>query len=79
MEGMRLSIRLLKRRAPVHYDARALNKWLYILLCVFVPLVWGLAVAAISRRIDEWAKKRRNAGAGNVMHPDDPTRIDYHI
>ncbi len=56
-----------------------MNKWLYILLCVFVPLVWGLIVAAISRRIDEWAKHRRHAGAGNVMNPDDPTRIEYHI
>jgi len=74
-----LSIRLLKRGAALLYDWCGMNQWLYILLCVFVPLVWGLAVAAISRRIDEWAKKRRNAGAGNVMHPDDPTRIDYHI
>jgi len=77
--GRVLSIRLLKRRPAILYHEPGMNKWLYILLCVFVPLVWGLAVAAISRRIDEWAKKRRNAGAGNVMHPDDPTRIDYHI
>ena len=56
-----------------------MDKWLYILACVFVPLLWGLLVVAISRRIDEWAKSRRNDGGGNVMHPDDATRIDYHI
>lgn len=56
-----------------------MDKWPYILACIFVPLLWGLAVAIISRRIDDWAKRRRDPSPGNVMYPDDATRIDYHI
>jgi hypothetical protein len=74
-----VSIRLLKRRTGCSYHGAAMYRWLYILTCVLVPLVWGLAVAAVSRRIDEWAKRRRDSSKGNVMNPDDATRIEYHI
>jgi hypothetical protein len=56
-----------------------MQKVMYILACVFVPLVWGLLVAVISRRIDEWAKTRRTDASGNILNPDDATRIEYHI
>jgi hypothetical protein len=54
-------------------------KWIYVGACVVVPLAWGLAVAVVSRRVDEWAKRRRTSTAGNVMNPGDATRIEYHI
>jgi hypothetical protein len=56
-----------------------MHQLLYILACVFIPLAWGFAVAAISRHIDEWAKNRRPNPSGNLVNPDDATRIEYHI
>jgi hypothetical protein len=56
-----------------------MESWLYIAACVVVPLAWGVIVAAVSRRIDDWAKRRRADGGGNAVHPTDATRIEYHI
>ena len=56
-----------------------MHKLLYVLACIFIPLAWGLAVAAVSRHIDEWAKRRRPGDSGNLVNPDDATRIEYHI
>ena len=66
-----------RKGAP--YDDPIMHKLIYVLACIFVPLGWGLAVAIISRRIDEWAKHRRPNTAGNLVNPDDATRIEYHI
>ena len=59
--------------------SRGMGKVIYVAACVVVPLAWGLAVAVVSRRVDEWAKRRRASTAGNVMNPGDATRIEYHI
>ena len=52
---------------------------LYVLACVLVPLAWGILVAVLSRHIDEWAKRRRITHGGNLVNPDDATRVEYHI
>jgi hypothetical protein len=66
------------RKSPPYHGV-TMHKLIYVLACIFVPLAWGLAVAVISRRIDEWAKHRRPNASGNLVNPDDATRIEYHI
>jgi hypothetical protein len=52
----------------------------YIAACIFVPLAWGILVARVSNRLDEWVKRRRHGqDSGNPLHPEDSTHVEYHI
>ena len=46
----------------------------YALLCIVVPLAWGLLVVAISNRIERKLRGDKGADAANDVPP-----IDYHI
>lgn len=46
----------------------------YALLCVVVPLAWGLLVVWISNRVEEKVRGRKDAGSAREVPP-----IDYHI
>lgn len=49
---------------------------LYAILCVVVPLAWGLMVVWISNRIEATVARRR-ARSGKIEPPLPPT--EYHI
>jgi hypothetical protein len=48
----------------------------YVILCVVVPLAWGLVVVFVSNRIER-AVKRRRAKDGDDERELPPT--EYHI
>lgn len=56
-----------------------MHKTLYVAACVVLPLVWGLIVVWVSNRIDRWTHRKAGSGGGNMIHPDNSTRIEYHI
>jgi len=47
----------------------------YCLLCILVPLLWGLLVVAVSNRIETRLKSKKNRSPGDATIPP----IDYHI
>ncbi len=47
----------------------------YSLLCIFVPLVWGLLVVLVSNRIETRLNRKEPMSA----HKADKPSIDYHI
>jgi len=51
------------------------NRVGYCLLCILVPLLWGLLVVAVSNRIETRLKSKKNRSPGDATIPP----IDYHI
>jgi hypothetical protein len=49
----------------------------YALLCIVVPLAWGLLVVWASARIEERLNKRKPPQDGSEKAPMPP--IEYHI
>jgi len=53
---------------------------LYVAACVVVPLAWGLVIVWVSNHMDGVLRRSRaGSDKGNPMHPEDSTRVDYHI
>jgi len=53
---------------------------LYALVCVLIPLVWGIAAARLVDRVDAALRKRRRGAAARAEHhPPDRGIIEYYI
>jgi len=50
-------------------------KLFYVVACVLAPVTWGLAVYAISNKLDTWAGRWRKGNAGE----ETLTEIEYQI
>lgn len=57
--------------------------WGYALLCVLLPMTWGLVVVWAAGRVEELARRRRQAGTGNengaAAADEDALSPEYHI
>ena len=74
----------MRRQASFRYSEHPLRctamwrRMLYIAACVVIPLAWGLVIVWASNHFDGVLKRAR-PGRGNPMHPEDSTRVDFHI
>jgi hypothetical protein len=46
--------------------------FLYALACVLVPVVWGVGVVLVARRVERFVARRRG-------RESEPPLIEYHI
>ncbi len=53
------------------------TQWGYAALCVFVPMLWGLGVYAVSSRIER--RVLRGRPEADPPGEDDGLPLDYHI
>jgi hypothetical protein len=52
-----------------------MSGWIYALLCLILPIIWGLIVLWASGRIEAWRQKHF-LGDAKEQNPISP---DYHI